>query len=191
MVLGTMLLVLVGASSSHAHDIWFEPWSQEVVIGTPVDVAIAIDTGEGSEAVSVFDLDVLFDPTILAPNAVVFGDSVLGDQLDLFGLGSIIDATQGVGVMNLAELSLDSPDDLEALQADFFTLATVTFDTLAFGTSTLEISVNALGDAFGNPLRAYVGDGSVGAVPEPRACVLFGTGLIVVGIGLRRSAARR
>lgn len=75
-------------------------------------------------------------------------DSVaFGDQLDLWGLGSWTYVAPDVVEVNLFELSFDSESDLNMFQADSFTLATLTFDTIALGTSPLDISINALGDS--------------------------------------------
>jgi hypothetical protein len=44
--------------------------------------------GDGTApSLSTFDLDISFDPTILAFSTAVFGDPILGDQLDIWGLG--------------------------------------------------------------------------------------------------------
>ena len=167
--------------------IGFAPGEQGVGLGTPVEVALTI-SGLGAFAapsLSTFDLDVSFDPAILAFSSVTFGDPLLGDQLDLFGLGSITTVTPGTGVVNLFELSLDTPGDLDTLQPGSFTLATLEFDTLAVGTSPLGISINVLGNAFGEPLSAEVQGGSISPVPEPASFILMGIGLAGIA-GLRR-----
>lgn len=76
---------------------------------------------------------------------------------DLFGLGAIGPAaTPAAGFINIFEVSLDDPVDLDALQADSFTLATATFAPLSAGTSPLDVIILALGDANGDPLAAVV-----------------------------------
>jgi hypothetical protein len=53
------------------------------------------------------------------------------------------------------------------------------FDILAAGTSSLDVAINALGDSFGDPLRADVESGSVSvvSVPEPGTVWLFRNGM--------------
>jgi hypothetical protein len=155
-----------------AASITVTPSSQSVNLGSQAVVSLDI-SGLGSGAapsVGAYDIDLSFDSSILALTSVVFGDPVLGDQLDLFSLGSILGATPGAGTVNVFEISLDFVDDLNQLQADAFTLATFTFDTLSAGSSTLSLSLNALGDADGLPLEATPTGGSVdvvGSEPPP------------------------
>jgi len=75
---------------------------------------------------------------------------------------------------------------INALQADSFSLATLTFNALTAGNSPLGISVNAAGDASGDSLAADLVDGSVavsagtnpGSVPEPTTWLLLGLGAL-------------
>ena len=179
-------LVVFVTSRSEAITIGFNPLSQVVSVGSPANVALEI-SGLGNFAapsLSTFDLDIAFDSAILGLSAVTFVN-----QLDILGLGSIQSSTLGTGTVNLFELSLDSPEDLNSLQADSFVLAYLSFDTLAFGTSPLNLSINALGDAWGDPLVADIQSGSVSAVPEPSTLILVGSGL--VGLGYLRKKFRR
>src|SRR5262245_39321709 len=115
----------VGQVAAQTTALEFVPTSQSVTISNSVTVAITI-SGLGTgvpPSLSVFDLDVTFDPTLLAFSSVTFGDPTLGDELDVLGLGSLAFAIPGVGSVNLFELSFDLPDDLHTLQAGEFILA--------------------------------------------------------------------
>lgn len=111
------------------------PRSQEAVEGEEIQVRLAISglADATSPSLSTFDLEVAFDATVLALTTVSFGDPVLGDQLDLFGLGTETLATSGGGTVNLFELSLGSAADLDELQAGAFILATLTFEAVGEG----------------------------------------------------------
>lgn len=158
------------------------PVVQEVQEGGSLTVLVnATGVNAGSTpSISVFDFDFTYDGSLLA-----FRDATFGDQLDLFGLGSDTAADgRGPGIINLFELSFDSAFDLDDRQTDTFTLVSLRFDILAAGTSDLTLHVNALGDAFGDPLGANVVNGSVqilSAVPVPGALGLFALGTLVWG----------
>ena len=135
-------------------------------------------------SLSTFDVNIGFDPTILAFRMASFGDPLLGDQLDLFGVGDnpTSSGLVGPGVLNLFELSLDTPEDLNNFQAGSFTLATLTFEAIGVGSSSLDTSINAIGDAFGDPLPVNVSNGSVTIeVPEPSTIMML-SGICVLGL---------
>lgn len=168
-------LLLANSYPVQAITIDLTPDYQEVGVNTPVSVDIIISgLGDGlPPSLSVFDLDIVYDPSMLSLGGISFGG-----QLDLFGFGSmqmVDDSTPGV--VNLYELSFEAPDDLNAMQLPSFTLATLTFDTILEGISALAIEVNALGDASGDLLIADLNGAQINAVPIPGAILLFCSGL--------------
>jgi hypothetical protein len=113
--------------------------------------------------------------------------------LNLEGFGTLQSTTTGSGSAELFELSLDSPSALTSLQADSFTLASLTFTGLTDGTSALSLSVNAVGDQNGDPLSASLQNGSISvgtpvAVPEPSELGLMAGALACVALFRKRAA---
>lgn len=136
-------------------------------------------------ALSSYDLAIDFDGNRLVFAGASFGDPILGNQLDLFNLGLNPGAAEitANGALNLYQLSLDSSQDLNALQADSFTLATLHFTVLQAGNSQMAINVLAFGDSDGNPLSPSVSAATIATVPLPATAWLMLGGL---GILLRR-----
>ena len=128
------LAILVVASSDASATILLSPApsTQTIAAGglTTIDLRIA-GLGAGvAPSLGAYDVDLMFDPSVLSFVSATFGDGVLGNQLDLFGLGNVSFLTPSTGMVNLFELSLDTPADLNALQADAFVLASLSFSGL-------------------------------------------------------------
>lgn len=183
---------------SYALTISLTPTTQAVDVGQTLQFDLVISgLGAGvAPSLGTYDVDIGFDPGVLGFTSAVFGDPVLGNQLDLFGFGSLNAITSGVGTVNLFELSFDDPADLNMLQAENFTLATLSFTALTAGTSSLSINVNAIGDALGDPLTANVLDAratvnQASPVPEPNGLALAIAGLLALAtIRTRRAHAK-
>ena len=160
-----------------------------------VDITISgLDAGV-APSLSVYDLSVSYNSSILGFSSLAFGDSVLGDQLDLSGFGTITIVDSSVpGVIQFSEISFDLPATLDSQQLDAFTLATITFTGIGGGISPLSLTVNSLGDSIGDPLTvdpANIGSGSVTvtgstSIPEPATFIPVGVGLLLLGACRRR-----
>ena len=165
---------------------------QPVLTGSSFNVDASI-SGLGNfmpNSLSIFDLNISYDPSLISFNSAAFGD-----QLDLLELGSISSSNvASQGVINLFELSIDNPADLDTLQPGAFSLATLSFNAVDIGTSPLEITVLELGDAIGDPITASLRNTSVSViVPEsstmPYALVCIGF-IAIVGIYNHNKAKR-
>ncbi|MGH7392263.1 MAG: hypothetical protein ACREM3_22815 [Candidatus Rokuibacteriota bacterium] len=176
---------LLEVTPALAVSLGFVPASQTAGVGESVSVDVVVsDLGAGSApSLGAFDLDVSFDPLILAPTSVTFGP-FLGDEGLVEALTSF---TLLPGVVDLAEVSFLLPAELDALQPASFTLATLFFDTLGVGTSPLTFAQALLDDAFAVRLDLAPDTGSVtvvatAPVPFPGTLLLVGSGLVALAL---------
>ena len=192
-LLGAVLLAL--SPAAFAAVIGLAPPAQDATAPGTVEVAVVVSgLGDGTApSIGAFDVQVAFDPALLLATSIEYGDRALGNQLDLFSLGSIQLPSIAPGAVQIVEISLDLTDDLNALQAPAFTLAYIHFSALAPGAASLTLSVNSLADAVGDPLDytlepdARVAITGTTAVPEPGTFVLTALALASFAVGRRRS----
>jgi hypothetical protein len=178
---------LLGASPALGVSVSFLPATQNAGVGESVSVDLVVSGLAAGSAPSVgaFDLDVTFDPLVLAASSVTFG-SFLGDEAQAQVLTSSALAS---GLVDLAAVSFLLPDELDALQPASFALATLFFSTLAAGTSPLTLSQVFVDDALGARLAVDTVGGSVSvsrAVPGPATLGLVGVGLLAWTLRGRR-----
>lgn len=158
-----------------------------------IDINIA-DFGYGTaDPLAGFGFDILYDSSILGFESVSFG-SLLGD-LDPLSFETDLDTTLNPGILNLFELSWLSDTELEALQSDSFTLATVTFKGLAAGNSSLTLDNIDLTDALGSSLASTSSSANITvnsqppiAVDEPSVLILMLSSLALMIYSRRRRA---
>ena len=180
---------------SSATVLHFSPSTNIVNVGDTFDVDIVISdlyaADSSREIVSAFDLDVLYDPAVINATGVAFGSS-LGDEsfLDVYN-----DAIFSSGRIDFAALSLLSNTQLLGLQPnDSFTLATLSFDAIGLGISSLTfdpvefpgVDVKGYNVFIPFDLSTSTGQGSVTVVPVPGALFLMITGLLSLGIAGRK-----
>lgn len=178
-------LVLLFTVDVHAISIDLIPDHNILALGDTLAVQVKINGLNDRDAPSlgVYDLDFNFNSSLFSFNNLTWGDTDIGNQLDLNGFGSLQSSSIGIGIVNIFELSFDDAASLNEWQAGEFTLFTLIFDTLAPGSGNFSLIANALGDVDGNGLITNLGSTSatIGTtpVPEPSSLLLL-LGLLAV-----------
>lgn len=177
-------LILAAASSAQAALISLTPSTAAVSTGQPVAVDVIVSGLGAGEAVGAFDLDVVFDASVLSATGVTFGSALGVDGIDQFSIALV-----SAGRVDFAAVSLLSEVDLLAAQTAPFSIATLTFEALAPGSSDILFDLITfpgllLSDAFGNALATTVGNESAvtvaaASVPEPS-----GLALVLLALGV-------
>jgi hypothetical protein len=187
---------VIGVTSSTSH----------VGIGQSFAVSFDIQglTGAANSSLSSFDLDVLYDAALLRLIGVNFSDPATGrNQLDFSeagGFGFLGGAQSKGGRIDLFGLSGNSAGVLDAVQADVFRFASLTFEALAPAPlTTIAIDLNdtsmlfidsgasMLATGFGNTSANI--DIGVAAIPEPSTLLLVLMGALAFGLHYRRRNA--
>ena len=186
-MVASVAFLLIGAGAAPAATIGFSPSPATVSLGDSLTLDIIISDLTG-EVVSAYDLDVLYDPTVLAATSVSFG-LLLGDEF-LFEVFNDFDLSTP-GLVDLAQLSLLSDAALLLLQGgNSVVIGSIEFDAIGVGSSPLEFvfdSSNTVVGSGGLPLDLTVVAGSASVVPEPSAALMFGVGSLIVPLAVRMS----
>lgn len=169
-----------------------------VNVGDNLEVQVRISGLNDASAPSLGDYDVNFsyDTSLFDFSGIAWGDSILGNQLDLSGFGSLQDVSSGLDWLRAFELSFDDALDLESLQAGEFTLFSVLLNAAVIGSGSFSLTTNALGDAYGNGLSidaitgTTVDVGSV-SVPEPSSLLLLLGLLAIVVLRVKMSQSQK
>lgn len=187
--------VLVGLSLinfGHAATVSLNPSLVAATQGSQFSVDVIVGGLTGSELVGGFDLDVVFNASVLNANSVAFGSALGVDGVDQFS-----NAVISAGRIDFAAVSLLSGTDLMVLQGGPFVIARLLFDATGLGSTTLGFDLLTapgllFSDEFGNALSMSVGSEAFvqvtnggSAVPEPGSLALTLLGLLGF-VALRR-----
>jgi hypothetical protein len=202
-------LIAMGACVASLHagatSIQLSPVLTDTTVGSSFSVNITISGLNGltpSLALADFDLDISYNASLLHASGVSFGTG-LGSPTSLFGFD-----LSAPGIVDLFAVSIADYATLHGLQGDSFTLATLTFSSLATGTDSLAFVQNsafivALIDADNqNPVngadpancgtlscvdvsgaRVVIREG--GTVPEPNPLLLLGAAALALLVARR------
>lgn len=159
-----------------------------VNVGDNIEVQVRIsDLNDASApALGVYDVNFNYDADLFSSNGINWGDSTLGNQLDLSGFGSLQGSDGGMDWLRAFELSFDDALDLELLQAGEFTLFSVLLSAIAIGSGNFSLTTNAIGDAYGNNFFIDTINGTTVnvsgvSVPEPSSLLLL-VGILAIVI---------
>ena len=157
-----------------------------VGIGETVFVDIVL-TGLAGAAVGAYDLDLIYPDALLSFVGVDFQGLLGSPPTEVFQ-----DASGGAGLVDFAELSLLTPQQLDALQGDALLLASIEFTAAGVGSAVLPVADDGdlvLSDAFAAPipLDRPFGSVTITIVPEPASGLLVAAGLVAL---CRRRPAR-
>ena len=111
------------------------PTSQSVPLGTQASVDVVISGLEQGQTIGAFDFILFFDPSIVSLASSSFGGALGGATLN--------DVDSGIGSVNAASVSFETPGTLLGLQsAGSFTAFTAVFNTLSVGTTPLTFGLS-------------------------------------------------
>ena len=177
----TVLLIMASmlflGRTAMAVSVSLTPNPLTVTMGDSVDVDFTV-ADLGGQIVSAYDLDLLFDPTVLGVSNVTF-NSVLGNPgVDTVNGWSVLSGN----ILDIFEVSLLSDTDLAALQnGSSVTPVKISFQAVADGTTELSLRWDAFNDIKGRDNQVIY----PASVPEPASLLLFSVGLIGFGASRR------
>lgn len=181
LVLSVFLFLIFGLTSeTYALSVVSTKDKANVVTGDNlvVDVSVIGSVAGGPPSIGAFDIDVQYNPAFLRLERIEFG-------IDLgflpFEALTNIQLFELDGILDIAEVSLLSPAELDVLQPADFSIVWIEFIAIQNSEPTIKLPQVLLVDAFGNDLVN---------IPEPSTLLLIGSALVAI-IGIRRKSYLR
>ncbi len=169
-----------------------------VNVGDSIEVHVRISglSDASAPALGVYDVNFNYDASLFNFSSILWGDSTLGNQLDLGGFGSLQDSNSGLGWLSALEISFDDAADLALLQAREFTLFSVLLNAISIGSGNFSLTANSIGDAYGNDLAIDTIKGTTvnvgnASVPEPSSLLLLVGMLAIVVLREKMSQSHK
>lgn len=169
-----------------------------VNVGENIEVQVRISglNDAGAPSLGSYDVNFNYDASLFNFSSIVWGDLLLGNQLDLSGFGSLQNTDSGLGWIFASDVSFDDAADLELFQAGEFTLFSVLLNAVAIGISDFSLTSTVFGDANSNKLsidtinNTTVNIGGV-SVPEPSSLLLLVGMLAIVVLRAKMSQSQK
>lgn len=171
--------------SAHAAILPFSLSTTAITVGQQFTLDVTLSGLDAGQAVAGFDLDLIFDPALLTPAQVNFGNGLGVVDIDQF-----TSVLFGLGHIDFAAVSLLSEATLLGLQPGPFTLAQLVFNAIGAGTADIRLDAFAapgllLSDQFGNAIAVTASDVATLrvdpaiAVPEPPTVLLLMSSMLL------------
>jgi hypothetical protein len=169
-----------------------------VNVGDSIEVQVRISGLNDASAPSLgaYDVNFNYDASLFNFSSIVWGDALLGNQIDLNGFGSLQNTDSGLGWLFASDATFDSAADLDLLQAGEFTLFSVLLNAVAIGSGNFSLTSTLFGDADSNQLtidtfnNTTVTVSSV-SVPEPSSLLLLIGLLAIVVLRAKMSQSQK
>ena len=170
-------LLAVIACKVQAATVTFGPDSTNVALASTFTLEIVGYDFTGTEGGGA---SFTFDATVLQVNSITIDDGVWG----IYDAAGTIDNVNG-SVEGIAVAAFNDPGTQ-------FTVATIEFEAIGYGTSMLILEENPLNPwaSAGSVITPTLIDGLVTVVPVPAAIWLFGTGVLGLLVAGRPHASR-
>ena len=190
-IISGLLLSVMFASSVNATLFSIELDQTDFNVGQTLTANLVVSDIEKdsigfTSLIADFELDLMFDNSLLSFDSLSFGEK-LGDGLDSLQLDNVTAS----GILNIFELSYLLYDELLVLQDGIskFTLASINFDIINVGSGLFSLNNIATGNDIGTALTdiqsnstSFITTSGTTAIPEPTSVALILVGLMLVQV---------